>query len=114
MGTSMLAHWLTSFVFSFASPYMIANIGWATFLIFAGLDVVAAVFCWFFVRETRGKGLENATGVQWEIAEKEVGSGSDDGRYAGTGEGGEKGQMEERVKEKDGEEVIITSAKMVW
>ncbi|OJJ42604.1 hypothetical protein ASPZODRAFT_162190 [Penicilliopsis zonata CBS 506.65] len=73
LATSMLAHWATSFCFSFASPYMIDNIGSNTFFIFMSFDLLAAVFCWFFVRETRGKNLENATGIEWEVAEKEPG-----------------------------------------
>lgn len=37
---------------------MIANLGWATFLIFAGVDACSAVFSWFFVKESMGKTLE--------------------------------------------------------
>jgi len=99
MGTSMLAHWATSFCFSFASPYMIANIGWATFLIFAGLDVLAAGFCYVFVKETRGKGLERAAGEQFGAMEKEVelGSGSGSGSEIGVGEKGELGEKGARL-----------------
>ena len=75
LAVSMLAHWATSFCFSFASPYMISNVGANTFLIFMGFDFVSAVFCWFFVKETRGKNLEQAAGTEWETAER---SGSDD------------------------------------
>ncbi|KAJ5103747.1 hypothetical protein N7532_004276 [Penicillium argentinense] len=46
-----------------------------TFLIFMGFDVLATVFCWFFVKETRGKNLEVAAGTEWEAAER---SSSDD------------------------------------
>lgn len=49
---------------------MISNVGANTFLIFMGFDVLAAVFCFFFVRETRGKNLETAAGTEWEVAEK--------------------------------------------
>lgn len=55
---------------------MIAIVGANTFLIFTGFDVVAAIFCWFFVKETRGKNLEVAAGTEWEAAEH---SSSDDG-----------------------------------
>lgn len=65
----MLAHWASSFCFSFASPYMIANVGANTFLIFMGFDILAAIFCIIFVRETRGRNLENAAGTEWETAE---------------------------------------------
>jgi hypothetical protein len=70
LGVSMLAHWATSFCFSFASPYMIANIGANTFLVFMGFDILATVFCYFFVKETRGKNLEVAAGYEWEVAER--------------------------------------------
>ncbi|OOQ86537.1 MFS quinate transporter [Penicillium brasilianum] len=80
LAVSMLAHWASSFCFSFASPYMIANVGANTFLIFMGFDAVAAVFCWFFVKETRGKNLEVAAGTEWEAAER---SSSDDGEKGG-------------------------------
>ncbi|KAJ5212130.1 uncharacterized protein N7498_003776 [Penicillium cinerascens] len=70
LAVSMLAHWASSFCFSFASPYMITNVGANTFLIFMGFDVVAAIFCWFFVKETRGKNLEVAAGTEWEAAER--------------------------------------------
>jgi hypothetical protein len=60
---------------------MIANVGANTFLIFMGFGVVAAIFCWFFVKETRGKNLEvAAAGTEWEAAER---SSSDDGEKGG-------------------------------
>lgn len=66
----MLAHWATSVCFSISSPYMISNIGANTFLIFMGFDVLATIFCFFFIRETKGKNLEHAAGTEWEVAEK--------------------------------------------
>lgn len=68
----MLAHWATSVCFSIASPYMIANVGANTFLIFMGFDVLATLFCFFFVRETRGKNLEHAAGTEWDVVEKSL------------------------------------------
>ena len=55
---------------------MISNVGANTFLIFMGFDFVAGIFCWFFVKETRGKNLEVAAGTEWEVAER---NSSDDG-----------------------------------
>lgn len=49
---------------------MISNVGANTFLIFMGFDVLATVFCFFFIRETKGKNLEHAAGTEWEVAEK--------------------------------------------
>ncbi|CAI7617688.1 unnamed protein product [Penicillium pancosmium] len=91
LAVSMLAHWASSFCFSFASPYMIQNVGANTFLIFMGFDVLATVFCWFFVKETRGKNLEVAAGTEWEAA---VRSSSDDGEKGTVlGQDGKKVQL---------------------
>lgn len=49
---------------------MIASIKGNTFLIFMGFDILATIFCFFFVKETRGKNLEVAAGTEWEVAEK--------------------------------------------
>lgn len=70
LAVSMLAHWSSSFCFSFASPYMIKNIGAWTFLIFMGFDILATIFCFVFVKETRGKNLETAAGTEWRVLEK--------------------------------------------
>ncbi|KAJ5724097.1 hypothetical protein N7488_002132 [Penicillium malachiteum] len=90
LAISMLAHWATSFCFSFASPYMIDNLGANTFFIFMGFDFLAAVFCWFFVKETRGKNLEKAAGTEWEVAER---SSDDDEKGAVLGPNGRKVQL---------------------
>jgi len=81
MGVCIAAHWLTSFIFSFSSPYMIANIGWATFLVFMALDIVSGIFCFFMIRETRGKTLETASGVQWTVAEQAYNGTAEQGRH---------------------------------
>lgn len=49
---------------------MINNVGANTFLIFMGFDVLATIFCFFFIRETKGKNLEHAAGTEWEVVEK--------------------------------------------
>jgi len=72
LAMSMLAHWASSFCFSFASPYMIANIGANTFFIFMGFDILATTFCFFFVKETRGKVLERANGIEWNVITKPI------------------------------------------
>ena len=54
----MSTQWFFNFLFSLATPYMIASMGWGTFLFYAALDVVMAVFVFFCIRETRGKSLE--------------------------------------------------------
>ena len=58
MAIALGTQWVFNIIWSVATPYMISNIGWATFLIFAIVDACSAVFSWFFVRETMGKSLE--------------------------------------------------------
>lgn len=70
---------------------MIQNVGANTFLIFMGFDVLAAVFCWLFVKETRGKNLEVAAGTEWEAAER---NSSDEGEKGTVlGQDGKKVQL---------------------
>jgi sugar porter (SP) family MFS transporter len=56
---ALATHWLISFVFSISTPYMIQNIGWATFLFYAILDCLMTVFTYLFVKETKGRSLES-------------------------------------------------------
>lgn len=49
---------------------------------FMSFDILATVFCWFFVKETRGKNLEIAAGTEWEVAERSA------SRILGEGEKG--------------------------
>lgn len=58
---------------------MIANIGANTFLIFMGFDILATIFCFLFIKETKGQNLEVAAGTEWETAEK-VFSDSENGK----------------------------------
>lgn len=66
---------------------MIANIKGNTFLIFMAFDILAMAFCFFFVKETRGKNLEIAAGTEWEVAERLANQGSEKGQLR-TGEPG--------------------------
>ncbi|OQD86663.1 hypothetical protein PENANT_c007G06000 [Penicillium antarcticum] len=52
------SQWLFNFVWSFSTPYIQAGIGWGTFLLFGLLDVLIAIFTFFFLKETAGKSLE--------------------------------------------------------
>nr|XP_001401249.2 MFS quinate transporter [Aspergillus niger CBS 513.88] len=55
---AVAAQWLSNFVWSFSTPYVLAGAKWATFLIFGMLDASFAAFVWFFLPETRGRTLE--------------------------------------------------------
>ncbi|PYH87920.1 MFS quinate transporter [Aspergillus ellipticus CBS 707.79] len=52
------AQWLSNFVWSFSTPYVLAGAKWATFLIFGILDASFALFVWLVLPETRGRSLE--------------------------------------------------------
>ena len=58
---------------------MIQNIGVNTFFVFMAFDIAATVFCYIFVKETRGKVREVAAGTEWKVAEKNARASSDDG-----------------------------------
>ncbi|XXH02914.1 hypothetical protein Hte_009304 [Hypoxylon texense] len=50
--------WLFNFVFSQVTPHAIENLGWRTFLMFCIFNYALVVFAWFFIKETKGKSLE--------------------------------------------------------
>ena len=50
--------WLFNFVFSQVTPHAVANLGWRTFLMFCIFNYALVVFAWFFIKETKGKSLE--------------------------------------------------------
>ncbi|GAW26386.1 putative mfs quinate transporter [Rosellinia necatrix] len=52
------SQWLWNFVFSLTTPYMIASLGWGTFLVWGIFDIVIAGSAFFLLKETRGLSLE--------------------------------------------------------
>ncbi|KAJ6119598.1 hypothetical protein N7523_003878 [Penicillium sp. IBT 18751x] len=52
------SQWLFNFVWSFSTPYIMAGIGWGTFLLFGVLDILIVVFTFLCLKETAGKTLE--------------------------------------------------------
>lgn len=52
------SQWLFNFIWSFSTPYIMAGIGWATFLLFGLLDILILIFTYFCLKETAGKTLE--------------------------------------------------------
>ncbi|CCF32102.1 hypothetical protein CH063_04551 [Colletotrichum higginsianum] len=56
IGTS--TQWLFNFVFSQVTPHAVQNLGWRTFLMFCIFNWALVVFVWFFIKETKGKSLE--------------------------------------------------------
>lgn len=81
---------------------MIANIGANTFLVFMAFDIVATVFCFFFVKETRGKILEHAAGTEWEVAERT--------KLAESEKGGELGTIEPHILHAGADGALVDEA----
>lgn len=52
------SQWFFNFVWSFSTPFIMAGLGWATFLLFGVLDLLFAGFVWGFLKETKGLSLE--------------------------------------------------------
>ncbi|KAJ2977176.1 hypothetical protein NUW58_g7889 [Xylaria curta] len=59
IAVGVASQWLWNLIFSLTTPYMIASLGWGTFLIWGIFDLVIAVFTFFFLKETRGLSLEH-------------------------------------------------------
>jgi MFS family permease len=70
IAVGVASQWLFNFVFSLTTPYMITNMGWATFLLWGLFDAVIAAVTFFFLRETQGLSLE-------EIAHNDFGEARD-------------------------------------
>lgn len=68
------SQWLFNFLWSFSTPYLMAGIGWATFLLFGVLDLVFAGLVGCYLVETRGRSLEDIEGL-FEGVEYRTGQG---------------------------------------
>lgn len=58
VGVAVASQWLWAFVFTLVSPYMVNDIGYGTFLFWGLLNVLICVGAVLFIKETRGKSLE--------------------------------------------------------
>lgn len=73
------SQWFFNFVWSFATPYIMAGIGWGTFLLFGIFDVFVLGFVVLCLKETAGKTLEEINalfepvGADAEAGWKDVG-----------------------------------------
>ncbi|KAF7559270.1 hypothetical protein G7046_g4875 [Stylonectria norvegica] len=50
--------WLFNFTFSQITPHAVTNLGWKTFLMFAIFNFALVVYAWLFIKETKGRSLE--------------------------------------------------------
>jgi hypothetical protein len=72
--------WLFQFVIARATPYMISNIGYGTYLFFGSCTILMTVWAYFCVPETKGRTLESmdqlfgavAINYEDELTEDEV------------------------------------------
>jgi sugar porter (SP) family MFS transporter len=83
IGIAVSSQWLFNFVYSVSTPYMIKNMGWATFLFWGIADLIIAMGAWFLLDETRGRSLEEITHTIDGIK-----SFGEEQRYEGDGNGG--------------------------
>lgn len=58
MALCTATHWLMNFVIARSVPYMITNIGYGTYFVFASFITISIPFVYFFVPETKGLSLE--------------------------------------------------------
>jgi len=59
MAIGVCIQWLSQFVVVYSLPYMIKGIGYGTFIFFGTCTVLAFLFAWFFVPETKGVSIED-------------------------------------------------------
>lgn len=63
MSLTTSATWMCNFIIGLVTPDMLDSIGFGTYIFFAGFALVAFVFTWFCIPETRGKSLEEMDAV---------------------------------------------------
>ncbi|KAJ5753016.1 hypothetical protein N7520_009933 [Penicillium odoratum] len=59
MSICVATHWLFNFVIARSTPYMISNIGYGTYFVFAACITLSVPFVWFMIPETKGMKLED-------------------------------------------------------
>lgn len=58
VSVGMSTQWLFNLMYSLVTPYMLAGMGWGTFLFYAVADILTVLFVWICLKETRGLSLE--------------------------------------------------------
>jgi MFS family permease len=53
------ATWFCNFIIGLVTPMMLSTLGWGTYIFFAAFCMLAFLFVWFCVPETKGKSLED-------------------------------------------------------
>ncbi|PGH07084.1 hypothetical protein AJ79_06362 [Helicocarpus griseus UAMH5409] len=78
VGLSMSSQWLMAFLTVYAGPIAVANVGWKTWIWFAVFNVIGFPYVYFFIRETRGRSLENMNDLFGDEHLADGNSSSDD------------------------------------
>lgn len=71
MAITTSATWMCNFIIGLVTPDMLEQLGWGTYIFFAAFCLLALVFTYFFVPETRGKSLEDMDMVFGDTAAHE-------------------------------------------
>jgi hypothetical protein len=68
-------HWIMNFMIARAAPYMIQNIGYGTYFVFATTTTISIPWVYFFVPETKNLSLEEMDrlfGVQLDTGDGDL------------------------------------------
>jgi len=63
MSLTTSSTWMCNFIIGLVTPDMIESIGYGTYLFFAAFALIAFVFTWVIIPETKGKSLEEMDAV---------------------------------------------------
>jgi len=71
VGLAAATQWLFNFVITEITPRAVNHIGWRTFIMFAIFCLANAFFAFFFIKETKGKTLEDMDILFGTVAEEQ-------------------------------------------
>lgn len=71
MSITTSATWACNFVIGLVTPDMLARLEWGTYVFFAAFCLLALLFTYFFVPETKGKSLEDMDVIFGDVAAHE-------------------------------------------
>ncbi|KAF2711337.1 general substrate transporter [Pleomassaria siparia CBS 279.74] len=63
MSLTTSSTWMCNFIIGLVTPGMLQTIGYGTYIFFAAFALIAFVFTWFVIPETKGKSLEEMDAV---------------------------------------------------
>ncbi|KAH9904300.1 low-affinity glucose transporter HXT3 [Xylariomycetidae sp. FL2044] len=71
MAITTSATWMCNFIIGLVTPDMLETLQWGTYIFFAAFALIAFVFTYFFIPETKGKSLEDMDQVFGDTAAHE-------------------------------------------